>query len=83
MAEKVYIVTGASAGIGVGIAEALTAAGARKLVLVARRKEKMEKVAADCRAKGADEVLVIQADLSDFDSCPRVVKETMDKFGRE
>ena len=36
MEDKVCMVTGASSGIGVGIAEALAGAGFRKLVLVAR-----------------------------------------------
>ncbi len=36
MAEKVYVVTGASSGIGVGIVESLVKSGVKKVVLVAR-----------------------------------------------
>ncbi len=81
MSEKVYVITGASSGIGVGIAECLAKSGVKKLVLVARRKEKLEKVARSCKKLGAKDVLVLSKDLSDLSSCPQVVQETVDKFG--
>ncbi len=83
MADKVYIVTGTSAGIGVGIAECLAKSGVKKLALVARRREKLEEVAASCKKLGATDVLVLPKDLSDASSCSQVVNETVAKFGSE
>ncbi len=81
MADKVYLITGTSAGIGVGIAECLVKSGVRKLVLVARRKEKLEEVAKACKKLGATEVLVLPRDLSDLTTCPDIINETIKKFG--
>ena len=77
------MVTGASAGIGVGIAECLARAGFGRLTLVARRREKLEEVASACRAAGAKEVLVLPKDMGKLESCAEVVRETVDKFGSE
>jgi len=57
------LVTGASAGIGTALARELASHGA-KLILTARRKERLEKLAAELTAKGA-EVRIVVADLND------------------
>ena len=60
---KWALVTGASAGIGVAIARELAMHSA-KLILTARRTERLETLAAELKARGT-EVRIIPADLND------------------
>jgi uncharacterized protein len=60
---KWALVTGGSSGIGVAMARELAGHGA-KLILTARRKERLESVAAELTALGA-EVRILTADLND------------------
>ncbi|MGA2806843.1 MAG: SDR family oxidoreductase [Terracidiphilus sp.] len=60
---KWALVTGASAGIGVALARELASNGA-KLILTARRKDRLEKLAAELTGKGT-EVRIVVADLND------------------
>jgi short-subunit dehydrogenase len=57
------LVTGASAGIGVALARELAQCGAR-LIFTARRRERMEALAAELTARGT-EVRIVTADLMD------------------
>jgi len=58
---RIALVTGASGGIGAGIARALAGIG-MKVVIVARRRERLEALAADLQISGA-QVLVCAADV--------------------
>jgi short-subunit dehydrogenase len=60
---KWALVTGASAGIGVALARELARNGA-KLILTARRKDRLEKLAAELTAAGT-QVRIVLADLTD------------------
>lgn len=60
---KWALVTGASAGIGIALARELAKHGAR-LILTARRKERLEAFAAELTGKGT-EVRIVTADLND------------------
>ncbi len=78
--DQVAIVTGASAGIGRALALQLAGQGA-KVVIAARRAERLEEVAAECRL-GGGEVLVIPTDVSNEAQCKALVERTVEKFGR-
>lgn len=51
------------------------------LVLVGRSQEKLEQVAADARARGAQQVSIIQSDLADCSLHERVVADAENAFG--
>jgi short-subunit dehydrogenase len=78
-AGKVIVLTGASSGIGHALAMALAPQGPR-LVLAARDRARLEEVAKECRARGA-EVLVIPADVSSEADCGALVARTIESFG--
>lgn len=62
MKEKIICITGASSGIGLGCAEVFAEAGAR-LILLARRKERLDEIARVLHEKYGTEVLTIQCDV--------------------
>jgi short-subunit dehydrogenase len=64
---KTAVVTGASSGIGLGYAHELAARGAN-LVLVARNKAQLEKIASDIRAEHNVNIDVVAIDLSKVSS---------------
>jgi hypothetical protein len=73
---RVAIVTGASSGLGVRFAKVLDAAGAR-VVLVARRAERLKELADDL-----ERAIPVAADLSVAEDRARVVAETLAATGR-
>jgi hypothetical protein len=70
LSGKRALVTGASSGIGAELAK-LLAAGGVHLVLTARRKDALERVAAECRARGVT-VDTVLADLGKPDGAATV-----------
>ena len=62
-AGKWSLITGASAGIGLALAEQLAAAGSN-LVLTARRTDRLQQIAADLSTKNGVKVEVFGADLT-------------------
>jgi NAD(P)-dependent dehydrogenase (short-subunit alcohol dehydrogenase family) len=77
-AGKVVVVTGASQGIGRALCLEL-AAQRPKLVLAARDETALEAVAAECRARGA-EALVVPTDVSDEAACRSLVERTVERY---
>jgi short-subunit dehydrogenase len=77
-AGKVVVVTGASQGIGKALCLEL-AAQRPKLVLAARDETALAAVAAECRARGA-EALVVPTDVSDEAACRNLVERTVDRY---
>ena len=84
MAERlegsVALVTGASSGIGEATARALAAQGS-KVALVARRADRIEKLAQEIASNGHT-ALAIEADVTDQEQAISAVERTVGDFGR-
>src|SRR5215470_12347164 len=80
MEGKVAIVTGASRGMGAVTARLLAQEGAA-VVLASRTKDAMEAIAHNIIAEGG-EAMVAPTDVGDPGSVERLVKQTLDKYGR-
>lgn len=78
--EKSVIVTGASLGIGREIALQLAKQGAC-LTLAARSKEKLERVARQCRERGA-RASALPVDVSSQGDCRDLITHTVSVYGR-
>jgi short-subunit dehydrogenase len=77
---QVAIVTGASAGIGEASARWLAREGAR-VVMAARRLDRLDQVKREIEAAGGIGMSVA-ADITSDDDRKRLVRETVEKFGR-
>jgi len=78
--EKVVVITGASSGIGAATAELLAADGA-KVVLSARRKDRLDALAAKIREAGG-EALAIESDVTDPAQMRALAETAVGQYGR-
>ena len=79
--NKVAVVTGASKGIGAGIAKALAAEGASVVVNYSSSKEGADRVVAEIVAKGG-KAIAVQGDVSKAADIIRLFAETKKVYGR-
>lgn len=76
--EKTAIITGGSEGVGAATARAFAAAGAN-LVLVARTRKNLDRIAEELRP--ATRVETVAMDVSDADACTNLLKKAQFEFG--
>lgn len=79
IAGKVGVVTGASSGIGEGVARALAGRGAR-VVLAARRRDRLDEITDAIRGAGG-EAHPVTCDVTRVEDLERLVEETRSTFG--
>ncbi len=81
LSGKVAVVTGASKGIGAGIAKGLAAEGASVVVNYASSKEGADRVVAEIAAKGG-KAIAVQGDVAKAADVQRIFAETKKAFGQ-
>ena len=79
LSGKIAIVTGASRGLGLEIAEGLAEAGAA-VAITGRRRQWLDPAESRLRALGAD-VLSVEADVADAAGVRRTVEDTVARWG--
>ncbi len=80
IARKSVLVTGGSKGIGLGIASVFASAGAH-VAIAARSRSDLDSAVAQLDALGDGNVIGVEADVSDRDSCTAMAAAVVDAFG--
>jgi len=78
--NKVIVITGASRGIGRGLALRLAGQGA-SLVLAARDVARLEAVRDECEKRGG-QAIVVPTDVTEQAQCQALIRKTVERFGR-
>jgi NADP-dependent 3-hydroxy acid dehydrogenase YdfG len=76
--SRVFLITGASTGIGAATARHAADAGYR-VVLAARSKDKLDALAGEL---GDDRALAVECDVTDWDQQQALARSAVDRFGR-
>jgi NADP-dependent 3-hydroxy acid dehydrogenase YdfG len=79
MSDAVFLITGASSGIGAATARQAAEAGFR-LVLAARSVDRLQELAAS--VGGPERALVVECDVTEWDQQEAMVVAALDRFGR-
>ncbi|MDY6998931.1 MAG: 3-oxoacyl-ACP reductase FabG [Actinomycetota bacterium] len=80
VADRAVLVTGGTKGIGLGIASVFAAADAH-VAIAARSAADLDSAVAQLDELGAGNVVGVQADVSDPDSCAAMAASVVDAFG--
>src|SRR5262249_10056497 len=80
IADKIVVITGASSGLGESTARLLAANGA-KVVLGARRKDRIDALVSEITAKGGS-AIGFKTDVTKRGDVEALVKGAVDKYGR-
>jgi NAD(P)-dependent dehydrogenase (short-subunit alcohol dehydrogenase family) len=79
--DRVVVITGASSGIGRATALAYADAGARAVVLAARREDALQDLAQEVGSTGA-QALVVPTDVTDEQAVKDLAQQAFDRFGQ-
>lgn len=77
---KTIVLTGASSGIGAGLAERLGDDG-HSLVLAARRQDELERVASEAMRRGSPRAIAVETDVTRRHDVERLRDAAIDAFG--
>ncbi len=81
LADRVAVVTGSNSGIGLGIAEALAARGARVVLNSYTDSDEDHALAERIAGEHGTEVRYIQADMADPDACRGLIARAAEELG--
>ncbi|MGN7719742.1 glucose 1-dehydrogenase [Chitinophaga sp. 22620] len=79
--DRIAVITGGDSGIGRAVALAFAAEGAHIVIAYYDEDQDAEDTAARVKALGRD-VLLVAGDVSREKHCERIIKKTVDRFGR-
>ncbi|HIF50191.1 MAG TPA: glucose 1-dehydrogenase [Thiotrichaceae bacterium] len=79
--DKIAVITGASSGIGRGIAEAFAREGADVVVNYLKSKDSAESLVEEIKQSGR-RAIAVQADMANEDDIDRLIEKTIEEFGR-
>lgn len=80
--DKVFLITGASSGIGAGIAIYLSKKTTAKLALIGRQEKNLKRISLYCEKSSGITPLAIIADITEDSETERVVNEAVEHFGK-